>query len=688
MPLSPTHPLAAASPLPYELPEFAKLTPALLAEAIEAGMESERAEWEAIATNPEPPTVANTVEALELTGQLFDRATDIFFNLAGAVGGSEYEQLETELAPKLAAHNDAYWLDERLYQRLRAVDLSDADPETRYMVSEDLKEFERGGIALAAADKERLRELNARLADLQTTFGQKVIAGLKTAAVELSEEEAAGLDESTRAALARTARDAGVDAPYLTTVDTPSIQAIAAALTNPAARAKVHAASVSRGWQEPGDTRELVLQIARLRAERAALLGFDHHAALVAAGETARTTPAVMELLNSLVGPALANLAREAGELADELAAAGEIASPADFAPADWARAEAVAKRRRFALDDEVLRPYFELNRVIEDGVFFAAHELYGLTFTLREDLEGFDETVKIWEVKDEDGQGIGLFVGDYYTRDGKAGGAWMANFVEQSHLTGKKPVVINCQNLVPPPAGQPTLLTFDEVITAFHEFGHALNGLLSNTRYASVAGANTSRDFVELPSQFNENWATHPRVLANYARHYRTGEVLPAEHVARLEEMAKFGQGYATAEYLAAALLDQGWHQFTADQVPTASADVAATEDQLLRAAGLDPRQPVARYRSTYFNHTFGGGYDAGYYAYVWAEVLAADAVAWFRTEGAQGDDLGLNRQAGKRFAAEVLSRGSSRDAMESYRAFAGRAPQVEHLLAKRGLG
>ncbi|WP_371164565.1 M3 family metallopeptidase [Buchananella felis] len=681
-----TNPLAQPSPLPYELPQFELLTPELMEASIVEGMEIERAEWEQIATSTEPATVENTVEALERAGELLTRANAVFWNLAGAVGGAAYDEAELRLAPLLAAHTDAYLLDERLYERIKSVDLSAADAETKQWVSEQLREFERGGIALSAADKDVLRGLNAQLAGLEAEYQQKVVAGLKESAVELSAAEVETLDESARAALAATAAEAG-HGEFLTSMDNPTVQAIVASLPSAQARARVHAASISRGASGEADTRELVLKIVRLRDQAAKLLGFANHAALAVDEEGARTTKNVMGLLGQLVEPARTKLRAERAELAKVLAKAGEIDGVEAFALSDWARAETLARKERFELNDDVLRPYFELGSVIENGVFYAANLLYGLSFERREDLKGWADDVIVWEVKDEAGNGIGLFLGDFYTRDGKAGGAWMNNLVEQSHLEGTYPVVVNCQNIARPGEGQPTLLTFDEVTTAFHEFGHALNGLLSNCKYASLAGANTSRDFVELPSQFNENWATHPRVLANYARHIDTGEVLPAELVERLTAMAQFGQGYATSEYLAASLLDQGWHQLEMDQLPVDAEGVLAKEDELLRQAGFDPSEVVARYRTTYFPHTFAGGYDARYWAYIWAEVLAADAVAWFRSEGEIDGDGGLNREAGRRFAAEVLSRGNTRPTQESYRAFAGRDAEVKHLLAKRGL-
>ncbi|MDO4791186.1 MAG: M3 family metallopeptidase [Buchananella hordeovulneris] len=681
-----TNPLKERSPLPYELPQFDLLTPELLESSILEGMEIERAEWEAIATSTEPATVANTVEALEQTGEMLTRALNVFWSLAGNVGGENYEAIELKIAPLLAAHTDAYLLDERLYARIKSVDLSEACDETKHWVTEQLREFERGGISLSAADKEVLRGLNAELAGLEMEYHQKVVAGLKSSAVELTEEEVAGLDESSQAALAATAREAG-RGQYLTSMDNPSIQAIVAALPSAQARARVQAASLSRGDGGEADTRELVLKIVRLRDKSAKLLGFANHAALVVEEEGARTVENVSSLLSKVVGPARAKLAEERAELAKVLAQAGEIASEADFALSDWARAETLARRERFDLNDEVLKPYFELNNVIEKGVFFAANKLYGLTFERRSDLKGWTDDVAVWEVKDETGAGIGLFLGDFYTREGKNGGAWMANLVEQSHLENTFPVVTNSQNIAHPGEGRLTLLTFDEVITAFHEFGHALNGLLSNCKYASLAGANTSRDFVELPSQFNEYWATHPQVLVNYARHIETGEVLPTELVERLRAMAKFGQGYATSEYLAASLLDLGWHQLEEGDVPADVEGVLPKEDELLREAGFDPSEVVARYRTTYFPHTFAGGYDARYWAYMWAEVLAADTEAWFKNEGEIDGDGGFNREAGRRFAAEVLSRGNTRETQESYLAFAGRNPDAHHLLVKRGL-
>ncbi|MEE6273247.1 M3 family metallopeptidase [Georgenia sp. MJ206] len=680
--LDPANPFAAPSALPFALPDFGAIRTEHVRPAAEAGMTAQRAEWEAIATDPAPADVVNTLEALERSGDLLGRVLTVFFTLVSSCGDDELRALEAELAPRLAAHRDALYLDRRIFARLEALTDADVDEETAWLLRTYTKDFVRAGVRLGDAEQERLRAFNARLTTLETEFSQRVVAGMDAGAVHVTDRaELAGLDEGTVAALAQSAADRGRDG-YLITLQLPSQQALLAQASDRGLRERLLTASLTRGTgvDAASDTRATLLEIARLRAERAQLLGYAHHAAYVAEDATAGTTEAVNAMLAQLAPPAARNARAEAEELA--------AAQPeAPLAASDWSILAEKVRQERFSLDDSVLRPYLELDRVIHDGVFYAATQLYGLTFAEREDLAGYADGVRVWEVHESDGTPLGLFVGDYYAREGKRGGAWMNNLVDQSHLLGRAPVVLNNLNITRPPAGEPTLLTWDEVITAFHEFGHALHGLFSDVHYPSQSGTNVPRDFVEYPSQVNEMWALDPTVLEHFARHHATGEPLSADVRETLLGSSQYGEGFATAEYLGAALLDQAWHQVGPEDLPQDPAGVEAYEAAALQRAGLDLPLVPPRYRSTYFNHTFGGGYDAGYYSYIWSEVLDADTVEWFTTEASRDADGGLNREAGERFRRTLLARGHTADPLSFFRDLRGRDSAIEPLLVRRGL-
>lgn len=688
MSLPETNPLASPSTLPFQLPDFAAMTPEIVREALAAGIEEEEREWEAIATSEALPDVENTLVALETAGQLLDRAEAVMWTLSSSVGGEEWDAVESEFAPLLTAHADKLWLDERIYRRLVSLEsakpLLALDEETEWLLAEYLRQYRSAGIQLSEQDRETLREYNTTLSSLETQFSQNATKALERAAVTLSDDELDGLDEDMRATLAAnaSARDAE---GHLATFLSPSQQPILARLTNPDARRRVLDSSLSRadGHDPETDNRALILKIARLRAERAQLLGHENHASVVARDGTAKSAEAVAERLAQLAAPAARNAEWEAGELRE----LKSRESDAPFERSDWLFYQERLRAERFAIDDDVLKPYLELNRVINDGVFFAANRLYGITFHERQDLAGYTPDVRVWEVREQDGTPFALFVGDYYARKGKRGGAWMHNLVEQSHLLGTKPVIMNNLNIAKPAEGEPTLLTWDEAETAFHEFGHALHGLFADARYVSLSGTNVPRDFVEFPSQVNEMWLGNREVVANFARHHETGEVLPDEMLDKLLSMGAFGQGFATSEYLAAALLDQAWHRLTPDQVPGDVAEVEDFERRALEEAGLGLELVPPRYRSPYFAHTFGGGYDANYYSYIWSETLDADTVEWFRTEAAMNDDGGLNRDAGQHFRDTLLSRGNTRDPLVSFREFRGRDAVIEPLLKRRGL-
>lgn len=675
----PSNPFLEPSPLPYRLPLFALVRPEHYREAIEAGMREQRAEVEAIATEPAPPTFDNTLGALERSGTLLRRVLPVFQNASSADSDDAIDALEAELAPQLAAHRDAIRLDPRLFARIGVLhgmlDDLGLDADQAYLLDRTHREAVLAGAGLDTAEREHLTELNERLSTLTTAFQQHLLADTNDLALHLSDEtELDGLDAGARSAAREAAAARGLDG-WLLTLVLPTGQPALASLRRDDVRDRLLAASRARGSRGgEHDTRATLLEIVRLRAERARLLGYANHAAAVTAGETAGTAEAVSDLLAELATPAMRNVDRERAELA---ARAGATASRPPVA-ADWAYLAEQVRAERHDVDLAALRPYFELDRVLVDGVFHAASLLYGLRFTRRDDLVGYHPDTRVYEVLEADATRVGLYLFDPYTRDSKRGGAWMSSLVDQSELTGDLPVVVNNMNIPKPAAGEPTLLTLDETETLFHEFGHALHGLLARVRYPSQAGTSVYRDFVELPSQVNELWVLRPEVLEHYAVHHRTGERMPQELVDRLIAARAFNAGFDTAEYLAAAVLDQAWHRIDADDVVT---DVATFEREALADAGLgDPLVPP-RYSSAYFAHVFAGGYDAGYYSYIWSEVPGADVMEWFERNG------GATRENGERYRREILGPGGSRDPGDSIRALLGREPSIEPLLRRRGL-
>jgi peptidyl-dipeptidase Dcp len=668
-----TNPLLSTSDLPYGLPPFARLGPAEYSEAVAAGFAEHLAEIQAIVDNTADVTFENTAVAMEKSGQLLQRAAAAFFTLVSADATDAIRDLETELSPRFSAHQDEVYLNRALFDRFAAIDVSGLDPESVRLVEEYLKEFRQTGIQLDPPGQERLKGINAELSRLGTEFGQRVKEGMKSAALLVdSAGELAGLPADDLASAAEAAREAGHGDKFLLTLIQPSNQPAMAALENRDVRRRLFEASLARG-SDGGtlDVLDLVRSMAGLRAEKAALLGFANYAELVVERQTAPSFEAVQSMLNRMAPAAVRNADAEAAALA-------EVAGH-PLEAWDWAFYSAKVRREKYSVDEQGLRPYFELDRVLRDGVFFAATSLFGITFHERHDLDGYHPDVRVWEVRDQDGEGLGLFLGDYYTRETKRGGAWMNSLVEQSALLGNKPVVINNLNISKPPAGEPTLLTLDELRTTFHEFGHALHGLFSNVTYPRFSGTAVPRDFVEYPSQVNEMWILWPEVLANYARHHLTGEALPQDIVDRLNESRLWGEGFATTEYLGAALLDLAWHVLDEAGIPD---DVLAFEAKSLAAAGVAHALIPPRYRTGYFQHIFAGdGYAAGYYSYIWSEVLDAETVDWFTENG------GLDRTNGERFRQELLARGNSRDPLESFRTLRGREAKLEPLLRRRGL-
>ncbi len=680
------NPFYAPSTLPYGAPPFDLIRDEHFAPAFEAGMRAERAEVAAIAANPQAPTFANTIEALERSGLLLNRVSTVFFNLSSAHTNPQIQALQKTLAPQLSAHEDAIYLDAALYGRVRNLYESRStlglDAESLRLLERYHTNFVRAGARLDETQKERLRRINEDLSTLTTQFQQNLLADTNASAVVVTREaQLEGLPEDARAAAAEAAKARGLDGQWLFNLQLPTGQAALSSLQDRDLRERLFFASISRGNNDNQYDNKLVLAtIATLRAERAALLGYPTHAAYQLEEQTARTPQAVMQLLNQLVPPAVANAKREAAELQKLATEESKRAKrrPISLEAWDWAYYSEQLRKQRYAFDETALKPYFQLDRVLQDGVFFFSQRLYGLTFKPRSDLPVYHPDVRVFEVFDADGAALGLFYADFHARESKRGGAWMSSLVRQSTLMNARAVVSVNLNVPKPPEGQPALLTMEEVTTLFHEFGHALHGLFSQVRYPLFSGTAVPRDFVEYPSQVHEMWALYPEVLANYARHHETGEPMPQVLVDKVKAAEPFNQGFATTEYLAATLLDQAWHQLTAGQPQP---DSRTFEPAALRQAGVDLSTVPPRYRSTYFAHVFSGGYSAGYYSYIWSEVLDADTVQWFKENG------GLTRANGDHFRRTLLSRGGSLDAMGLYREFRGRDPVIEPLLERRGL-
>ncbi len=678
------NPLLTPSDLQFGYPRFDLIRDEHFRPAYDAAMAENLREIDAIAADPAAPTFANTIEALERAGFALERLERLFGGLNSTNTNPALQAVEQEMAPRLAAHADAVLLNPALFARIDALHARRAelglDPESLRALERTHTGFVRSGARLGGAEQARLRALNSELATLETTFAQNLLKETNASALLVATRaELAGWSEGAITAAAEAAKAAGHEGQFLLRLVNTTGQTPLAALTDRGVRERLFRASVARGSRGGEfDNTAIVARLARLRAERAALLGYANHAAFILDDQTARTTEAVDTLLRRLAPAAVANARREAVDLQALLSADHPGAA---LAPWDWAFYAEKVRAQKYAFDESQLRPYFELHRVLNDGVFHAATKLYGITFRPRTDLPRYHPDTTVYEVLDTDGSPLALLIIDAYARPSKRGGAWANAYVAQSGLRGTRPVIGFHLNVPPPPAGEPTLLTFDEVNTAFHEFGHNLHALFSAVRYPRFAGTAVPRDFVEFPSQVNEMWTTWPEILAHYAKHHRTGEPLPADLVAKIEAAAKFNQGFATTEYLAAALLDQAWHRVTVATAPAAH-EVPVFEKQALIDAGIDFAPVPPRYRSTYFNHIFSGGYEAGYYSYIWAEVLDADTVAWFKRNG------GLQRANGDRFRSMLLSRGGSAEAMELYRAFRGGAPELQPLLDRRGLG
>ena len=680
------NPFFEASPLPLEYPPFDRIHDADYAPGFEAGMAAHLKEIEAIAKDPAPPTFENTIVAMEKSGSLLGRVQRTFGNLNGANGNPEMQKVEVQMAPKLAAHRDAIFLDPALFARVDGLYQKRAqlglDPESLQLLERYETVFVRAGAQLSAADKEKLKEMNKELSSLTTKFRQNILKATKESAVVVDDEhELTGLSKQQIGAAAEAAKTRGLTGKWIVTLQNTTIQPPLEQMKNRSLRERVFKASVARGQGGDADNTAVAVRMATVRAQKAALFGAPNWAAYTLVEETAGTPAAVNDMLGKLAPAALKKAKKDAADLQKLIDAEAKKKHTASFKLAawDWAFYEQQLRKQRFHFDDADVKPYFELNRVLQDGVFYAAGQLYGISFKERKDLPVYQEDVRVFDVIDADGSNLGIFMADYYKRDNKNGGAWMNTYVSQSDLLNHKPVAANHLNINKPAPGEPTLLTFEEVTTMFHEFGHALHGLFSKVKYPQLS-MSVPRDFVEYPSQFNEMWARDPKVLANFAKHHVTGVAMPKALFDNVIAAQNFNSGYATTEYLSAAMLDQSWHQLALSDIPQA-AQVAGFDDAALEKAGIFYPPIPPRYHSTYFSHIFAGGYSAAYYAYIWSEVLARDTGQWFTRHG------GLTRENGDKFRSEVLSRGRTREPRVLFEEFYGGPPTIEPLLEYKGL-
>jgi peptidyl-dipeptidase Dcp len=676
------NPFATPSALPYEAPDFNAIRVDHFIPAFEAGMAEQLREIESIATQSAAPTFENTIVAMEHTGKVLLRAQRVFGNLTGAHTNPDLQKIQVEMSPKFAAHSDNIYLNPALFARVRALhekrEQLGLDEEQSELLKAYYQRFTRAGALLTEAQKERIRAINGEMSTLTTQFANNLLALNRERAVRVETvEELDGLTPAQIAAAAKLAADRGHSGQFLLSITNTTRQPLLTQLHNRALRQRVWEASAYRGLGQDGgiDNQELVLRIVRLRAERARLMGYDNWASFALETAMAKTPEAATAMLGDLVTPVLTNTKREADAIRELMRREGQTHALEAW---DWEYYAEKVRAALYDLDEADVRPYFELNRVLHDGVFFTMNRLFGVSFKKRTDIPVYHPDVEVYEVFDEDGTAIGLFYADYFARDSKRGGAWMSSFVTQSELLNQLPVVVNVMNIPKPVEGEPALISFDHVSTMFHEMGHGVHGMFSKVRYPSLSGTAVSRDYVEFPSTFQEDWAIHPEVLANYARHYRTGEPMPAELLERLIAAKSFNQGFDTQEYVAASLLDLEWHTLTPETVPT---DMAAFEQAALVKHGMDVAYIPPRYKSAYFAHIFSGGYSASYYAYIWSEVLAADAFAYMQTRG------GLTRENGAHLRNTVLSKGGTRDTMRQYRDFRGQDPTVDALLKRRGL-
>ncbi len=677
-----TNPFFAASPLPFHAPDFAAVNVEHFMPAFEEGMRQQLAQMEEIANQSAAPTLENTLIAMERSGDILDRVAPVFFHLSSAHTNDSLQKLEEEIAPKLASHSDNIYLNAKLFQRVETLwkgrEKASWSEEQRRLVEKYYENFVRAGARLTADQQARIRAINEELSTLTTQFQNNLLAVTKERSLLIDDvSKLDGLSSSDLSSAKQGATARGQEGKYLLSMQNTTRQPVLTSLKNRDTRKAVWLASANRAIGEAGgiDNRPIVLKLAKLRAERAKLLGYANHAAYTLENQMAENPEAAFKMLKDLVPGVMAKARIESEKILEAMRADG-IDGPVE--PWDWEYYAERVRARDYSVDESAVKPYFEMESVLQNGVFYAYGKLYGISFRERKDLPVWHPTVRVFDVIDAGGKTIGLFYADYYHRENKRGGAWMDAFVSQSRLREHQPVVVNCMNIPQPAPGTPTLLSLDEVTTMFHELGHGVHGLFSSVEYPLLSGTNVPRDYVEFPSTVHEDWAIDPEILAHYARHYQTGETIPKDLLAKAIAASRFNKGYETLEYMAAALVDLGWHSLTEEQVPS---DVESFEKELLKRFGVDFAPVPPRYRSSYFAHVWSGGYSAGYYAYLWSEVLAADAFAAWRERG------GLKQSNGEDFRKAILSRGDSRDVMQQYIDFRGQKPTVDALLIRRGL-
>jgi peptidyl-dipeptidase Dcp len=681
-----SNPFSSASTLPFQAPPFDKIKDGDYQPAIEEGMKQDLAEIEKIANNPDAPTFENTYVAMEKSGAMLTRVLQTFGAVAGANTDDTLQKVQEEEAPKLAAHQDAIYLNDKLFQRVETIynqrDTLKLDPESARLVEVVYKNFVHAGARLSEADKAKLKDLNKEESTLSTQFTNKLLAATKNAALVVDDKaKLAGLSDAEINDAAQAAKDRKLDGKWVLPLQNTTQQPQLQELSDRDTRKAMFEDSWNRAEKgDANDTRKMITRIAQIRAEQAKLIGFPNYAAWKLDDQMAKTPETAMSFMDKLAPAAVARAKKEAADIQAQIDKdqAGLKQPTFKLEPWDWTYYSEQVRKAKYDLDESQIKPYFELDNVLQNGVFYAANQLYGLTFKERHDIPVYQPDVRVFEVFDKDGTSMALFYCDYFKRDNKGGGAWMDNLVTQSKLLGTKPVIFNVANFNKPSAGQPALLSFDDVITMFHEFGHALHGMFAAEQYPTLSGTATARDFVEFPSQFNEHWASDPKVFANYAKNYKTGEPMPQALVDKIKKAGNFNKGYDMTELVAAALLDMNWHMLGVD-APLQDAD--QFETAALAKDKIDLSYVPPRYRSSYFQHIWGNGYAAGYYAYLWTEMLADDAFIGFKDHG------GLTRENGDHFRAMVLSRGNTEDLAKMYKDWRGQDPSIEPMLENRGL-
>ncbi|TLM78137.1 M3 family metallopeptidase [Microbulbifer harenosus] len=679
-PVIENNPLLRSSSLQYQAPNFNQIEDVHFKPAFEQGMAEHLREIQAIVGNPEPASFNNTIVAMEQAGSLLTRVSRVFFNMVGTDSNEARRTLQSELAPMLAAHSDSIYLNAELFKRVETLYkqrvAKELDAESQRLLEEYYDNFVKAGAKLSAEQKATLRALNEEHSKLTTEFSQNLLKLSKEIAVVVEDKnELDGLSESEIKAASEAAADAGYEGKYLISITNTTRQPVLASLNNRGLRQRIWEASARRGTSGELDNRPLVQRLVQIRAQKADLLGYDNWAEYQLDSTMAEKPENVFSMLNSMVPAVVKNTKAEQADIQALIAREG---GDFDVQPWDWAYYAEKVRQEKYDLDESEVRNYFEFNRVLNDGLFYTMNRLYGVRFEPRPDLPVYHADVKAYELFDHDGKSLAIFYADYFAREGKRGGAWMSSFVGQSELLEQKPVVVNVMNIPKGPEGEPTLVSFDHVTTMFHELGHGLHGMFSKVHYPSLAGTNVSRDFVEFPSTFEEDWASDPEVLANYAYHYKTGEPIPKALLDKVLRAKNFNMGFDTLEYMSAALLDMEWHSLPAD---APQQDVEQFEAEALAKHGVDLPAVPPRYKSTYFAHSIGGGYSAGYYAYMWSEILAADAFAYLRDRG------GLTRKNGDLYRKHILEVGNSRPPMTSYVKFRGKEPSTDALLIRRGL-